>query len=87
MNYWPNKHPQEILDYMIDWSARLKDDVINTVEWVIPVGLTVVSTAKTDSVTTAWLSGGAANARYTVICRIVTLEGRKMEQTVGLNIH
>lgn len=87
MNYWPNKHPDEVLDYKIDWSARLEGDRIVDAQWTVPVGLTKDSSNSSDITTTIWISGGEAGKRYSITCLIETHEGRFMEQTVGLNIH
>ncbi len=38
---WPNKDPNEVLDYNIDWTPRMTSpDTIANSEWFVPVGLT-----------------------------------------------
>ena len=32
---WPNKDPDELLDYSIDWSRFLGTSSINTIDWFI----------------------------------------------------
>jgi hypothetical protein len=36
MSYkWPDKDPDEMLDYSVDWSRFLGDDTISSVTWYI----------------------------------------------------
>jgi hypothetical protein len=83
---WPNKDPDEVLDYEIDWSARVLTDTILTSVWTIPSGITKNSDSKTAATTTAWLSGGTLGTTYEILNRIVTAGGRTMDQTVKIKI-
>lgn len=93
---WPDKDPDEVLDYVIDWTERLGDDEIVSSTWIIaPVTtspLTKDSDASTLTSTTIWLSGGllavapAATTKYTLTNRVVTGDGRTMDQSVTLKI-
>ena len=83
---WPNKDPDEVLDYEIDWTDRLAGDTISTSTWTVPAGITKDSDVKTDSTTTIWLSSGTLGATYQVLNRIVTTDGRTMDQTVSISI-
>jgi len=85
---WPDKDPDEILDYQMDWSSRLVGDIISVSTWVLPVGSTLnkVAESKTTTSTTIWLSGGTLGERYELLNRIDTAAGRKMDQTVSLII-
>lgn len=85
---WPNKDPDEVLDYQIDWSSRLGDsDTISSSSWpTIPAGITKDSDSKTDTVTTIWLSGGTLDETYELTNRIVTIGGRTMDQSVKIKI-
>ena len=85
---WPDKDPDEILDYQMDWSSRLVGDIISVSTWVLPVGSTLnkVAESKTTTSTTIWLSGGTLGERYELLNRIDTSAGRKMDQTVSLII-
>lgn len=82
------KDPDEVLDYTLDWSARLPDsDTIATSTWIISgSGLTEDTDSKTDTTTTIWLSGGTLNTQYDLTNRVVTVGGRTMDQTVKLKI-
>jgi hypothetical protein len=83
---WPNKDPNELLDYQIDWLPRLVDDTIATSAWTIPAGLTNASETFTNQTTTVWLSGGTIGETYSILNRITTAGGRTMDQTVNLTI-
>lgn len=85
---WPFKDPDEILDYRINWVARLGVDTIVTSTFSVAVGagLVVDSNSFTDTITTVWLSGGTLGVTYQVLNRITTLGGRTMDQTVKLKI-
>lgn len=80
----PNKDPDEILDYQIDWSERLGTDTITTSIWILPVGITENSNSFTDTTATIWLSGGTDGARYDLVNRVTSSGGRTLEQTISL---
>jgi hypothetical protein len=84
---WPKKDPDEVLDYVLDWSARLDGDTIATSIWIVDEALTKDSDSFTDSTTTIWLSGGTAPARALQLTnRVTTAGGRTKDQTVTLDI-
>lgn len=83
---WPTKDPDEVLDYNIDWSDRLVGDTIATSTWIVPTGIVADSQAKAATTTTLWLSSGTLGAKYDILNRIVTVEGRTMDQTVTMKI-
>lgn len=84
---WPDKDPQEVLDYYIDWSDRLgPTDTIGTSTWLVPTGITVENEDKTTTMTVLWLSEGILGDKYDNLNRIVTTEGRTMDQTVSIRI-
>lgn len=84
---WPSKDPDEVLDYRVDWSARVgTDDVIATTEWEVPDGITKDSDTNDDDSTTIWLSGGELGTTYTLLNRITTDDGRTMDQSVKIRI-
>lgn len=87
MNYWPKKRASETLDYKLDWSARLDGDTIVTAVWTVPDGLTMTNQSKTTNSTTIWLEGGTAGGRYSLICKVTTIQGRTMEESVGLEVN
>lgn len=83
---WPPKDPDEVLDYKVDWAARLGDDTISTSTWTLPAGITSTTDSNTDSETIIWLTGGTLGETYELLNHIVTAGGRTMEQTVRLKI-
>jgi hypothetical protein len=103
MSYrWPNKDPDETLDYSIDWSRFLGEDVtITSVEWyvnnasgvktLLSSGATVntiqnVSQTNTDTVATINLGSGTANVEYKFYCRITDSTGSRAERVVKLRV-
>lgn len=83
---WPNKDPNEVLDYKIDWSARLAGDTIQTAIWIVPDDIERISDSNTDTTVTIWLAGGIEGAKLTLTSRVTTVGGRTMDQSVGLRI-
>lgn len=83
---WPYKDPDEILDYQIDWTARLAGDTIVSSTWVIPDGITKDSDSYTATATTVWLSGGTLGASLSITNRVETAGGRKMDHSPILQI-
>lgn len=88
MLIFPNKDPDEVLDYRVDWSARLGTDAIATSEWefVEQAGLEKDSDTNTTTSTTVWLSGGTAGEVGVLLNRITTTGGRTLEETAALTI-
>ncbi|MDB5612041.1 MAG: hypothetical protein JWP25_8941 [Bradyrhizobium sp.] len=83
---WPFKDPDEVLDYEIDWSARLLTDTISTSTWLVPDGIVKESDSNTTTTAIIWLSGGTLGNSYDLLNRIVTTGGRTMDQTARLKI-
>jgi hypothetical protein len=84
--YAPDKDPNAILDYSIDWSDWLDTDEISTSTWTVPTGITKTSESNTTTVATIWLSGGTAGTTYTLLDRITTTGGRTMDQTFKIYV-
>lgn len=84
---WDPKDANEVLDYELDWSARLKSgDTIQSATWIVPDGIVKDSDSHTDTAVTIWLSGGTTNETYTLTSRVVTAGGRTMDWSVQLKI-
>jgi hypothetical protein len=90
---WPNKDPDELTDYSIDWSRFTwyvnNNDAVKTE--LIPSGqvvhgLQLVSATNTDSVATARLGLGTDNIKYKLYCNITTSDGLIFERTVFLRV-
>jgi len=89
MASWPSKDPNDVLDYDIDWSRRLDSgDTISTSTFSLTTdaGLTIASQSNTTTTSKVWLSGGTAGSTADILCRIVTADGRTMDQSVSLPI-
>lgn len=80
------KDPDEVLDYVRDWSADLGADTIATSVWTVPDGLTKDSDTNTTTTATIWLSGGTLGANYEVLNRITTAGGRTFDKTLRFRI-
>ena len=80
------KDPNEVKDYVVDWSARLTSgDTIMTSTWEKPDGIIVNSEENTTTTTTLWLSGGSLVDEYYEFVNIVeTNGGRTYSQTCKL---
>lgn len=86
-NIWPNKDPDEVLDYQLDWTKRLGNDTIVSSLWIVPTGITKDSDSTTTTTTTIWLSGGvASNDFYRLTNRITTAAGRVMEERANIKV-
>lgn len=84
---WPDKDPDEVLDYQIDWAARLaSDEAITGASWSVDSGLTVDSFSNTTTTTTIWLSDGTPLKTAVIRCTITTNQGRTMEERIDMNI-
>lgn len=86
---WPFKDPDEVLDYRIDWTARLDTDSIVASTWVISgtdAALDEDSNLFSADLTTIWLSGGTVGVKYLLTNHITTAGGRQMDQTVALKV-
>lgn len=103
MSYrWPNKDPNEILDYTLDWAKLIPSGVtINTVDWFINdeegvrtqvypassvYGLVVVETILTGVKTTIVFTSGTNNYDYKVFCSVTLSNGNVLERSVRLSI-
>lgn len=85
---WPSKDPNEVLDYVINWTARLGSDTITSSSFTVDSesGLVKDSNTNTTTSTTIWLSGGTAGKIGTITNTVITLGGRTMEEAVQLPI-
>jgi len=102
MSYkWPNKDPDELLDYSVDWSRFLDTATIASVTWYIDDasgvktqyddtdvvnGLQKVSQTETTTVATIRLSLGTNNVQYKLYCKMTDNEGLTAERSVTIRI-
>jgi len=85
---WPDKDPNEVLDYRLNWRARIPaGDAIATSTWSTPTGTIVKGTnTYTTYTTTLWLSAGTAGETYTFTNTITTTQGRTLECSVAITL-
>ena len=80
------KDPDELLDYVIDWTDALGGDTIAASAWTVPVGITGTMQSNTETSATIWISGGELDQNYTLLNQITTAGGRVREQTCTLRV-
>lgn len=80
------KDPDAALDFRMNWAEWLASDTILTSTWIADPGVTVTAHSKTDTVATAWLSGGQHGRRYHITNRITTAAGRTDDRTIVLSV-
>ena len=95
---WPDKDPDEQLDYTVDWSRYLDTLTIASVAWRFVQsdgtessslsasdtfnGLTVNRITNTSTTANIVLSGGTANIDNKVICEITTSTSTKTNAAI-----
>jgi len=98
---WPDKDPDETLDYSVDWSRFLGEDNVAAATWSIinendekveispgevVNGLQLVSSTTLNGVVTALIALGTNNKRYKLSCKIVTGNTLTYERDVFLRV-
>ena len=99
---WPDKDPDEVLDYSIDWSRFLGSATISSFTWFVddadgvkteltdsgPLvnGIQLVSSTSTNTVVTAYIGSGTNNKLYKFTCQITDTNGLVVERTVRLRV-
>ena len=92
MLYWPDKDPDEVLDYVHDWTDRLAStddsDTVVSVLTLVTSGTVVLDSPAglSGMFQTTWLSGGTACETCIITLRAVTALGRTYDETVQLRI-
>jgi hypothetical protein len=98
---WPNKDPDETLDYSVDWSRWLNGATISAVSWFVDDadgvktaigdaqtvnGIQRVTITTANGVATIHLAGGTVNTEYKFYCRITDSTGSVAERVIKLRI-
>lgn len=98
---WPNKDPDETLDYSVDWSRWLAGASISGCTWYVDNsdgvktqisagelinGIQNVSQTISGDVTTIYLGSGTNNIDYKFYCRITTNVGSATERTIRVRV-
>lgn len=76
------KDPNDTIDYLFNWKPELDGDTISTSSFVLPDGLSSVSTSNTTTTATIYVSGGSEGQVYRITNRIVTAGGRTRDRTI-----
>lgn len=63
-NFIFEKTPEAIMDFSINWSALVGTNPIDSSDWTIDAGLTILSTNISGVYTTFWISGGDLGNTY-----------------------
>lgn len=83
------KSPLSYLDYTVDWEDWLDTgETISSVVWTVQTGLTYSSDDDTNTTTSAtcWISGGTVGTKYSLVCKIVTSDGRTAARTIYVTV-
>ena len=87
---WNSKTPAEVVDYSLDWAARLEADTIEASTWSIldndDDALVIDSNSFSDTATLVWISGGTAGKTYTLLNHVTTAGNRQYETCVSLPV-
>ena len=84
---WPNKDPDEVLDYGFIWTdLMVEGDAITNSEWLSASGINIDSDTHTSDITVVWLSGGAVGDQYDLTNRVTTAAGRVFDRTARIAI-
>lgn len=78
------KDPDETIDFPFNWKPELYGDTIFTSTFLLPDGLTQVSTSNTTNTATIFVSGGSTGQTYRITNRIVTIGGRTFDRTINV---
>lgn len=98
---WPNKDPDETLDYSVDWSRYLGSASISSVTWFVDDasgaktqigatqvvnGIQNVSATTSGQVATINIGLGTNNVDYKFYCQIQDSTGSTSERIIRLRI-
>tara|TARA_R100001509_G_scaffold131815_1_gene85187 strand:- start:274 stop:591 length:318 start_codon:yes stop_codon:yes gene_type:complete len=102
MSYkWPDKDPDETIDYSVDWSRFIPNDTLSASTWFVQDaagakeqvsnaevvdGLQFVQSTISGKVATARFALGTNNKQYKVTCQITTGDGLVFERSIFLKI-
>lgn len=89
MKWKTPKDPDEVLDYVVDYSSRMEpgDRIASIMEVSVVEGTVHIdSYGFTDNRLTVWLSGGSEGESCPILFRITTEGGRLLDQTVVVKI-
>jgi hypothetical protein len=80
------KSPTEKVVFAVDWADYLVADTITSSTWILPSGITQVTSNFTATRANIMLQGGTLGATYRVTNRINTSAGEIVEQSVDIQL-
>jgi hypothetical protein len=98
---WPDKDPDEQLDYSINWKPALGSDTISSIIWKIydengtlqtwsnsqiVNGLQLVSRTNTNTFSKIYLGSGTAFTTYKIVCRVTASDSTVREEEVRIRV-
>lgn len=96
MKQWPNKHPQEVLDYQFDYAdptdpRLVTGETLTSSTWTLVEGDVVIMNNPAPSfapsgLVTIWLSGGSAGTLNVLQNIVTTSAGRTYEVEAKLRV-
>lgn len=80
----PEKFADELLDYKLDWTARLAGDRITAVRIGVASGSIEVTRIVFDAASVSfWVGGGTSGLGSEVMCLVTTSGGRRLEEMLS----
>lgn len=76
------KDPDSTEDFQFNWKPELGGDTISASTFLLPDGLTEVSSSYTPTTATIFVSGGSVGTIYRITNRITTAGGRTKDKTI-----
>lgn len=93
MLQWPNKDPDEILDYQLDWANPQKprlqlNETLASSVWTVVQGTVAISSSSfaPSGLSTVWLHGGTDGEMCVLNNRVTTSMDRTYEEEVKLRV-
>jgi hypothetical protein len=90
---WPEKDPNEVLDYELDWAdpdepRLVVGETLLTSVWSVLEGDVVINTSSftPQGLATVWLSGGTSGTKCVLLDRVTTSAGRTYDKEVSLRV-
>lgn len=74
--------PDATEDFGFNFAPGLDGDTISSVSFLLPDGLTEVSSSNTATTATVFVSGAERGRIYRITCRYVTAGGRTRDKTI-----
>ncbi|MEJ7872156.1 MAG: hypothetical protein WKF67_07835 [Rubrobacteraceae bacterium] len=80
------KDPNSTVAFELDWTPHLGGTTLGTSTWLVPSGITIVSTIKTDSTAIITLSGGTVRQSYRLTNRVNFVGGGTEDWTLDIRV-